>query len=64
LRIIYYFFATELQIWLMTLYGKHEADDLTSKEKKALKAALDAEIEARAQHRAAKRGPRRPRRFA
>lgn len=59
LRIIYFYFESEQQIWLMTLYGKNEAADLTPKEKKALKAALDAELKARTQKRAAPRGPRR-----
>lgn len=59
LRIIYFYFASEQQIWLMTLYGKDEASDLTPKEKKALKAALDVEVKARAERRAAHRGPRR-----
>jgi hypothetical protein len=36
LRIIYYHFPSDHQIWLMTLYGKDEASDLTAKEKKAL----------------------------
>jgi hypothetical protein len=47
LRIIYYFFLADQQIWLMTLYDKDEASDLTSKQKKALKNALDAELQAR-----------------
>ena len=47
LRVIYYHFAAEHQIWLMTLYSKNEAADLTSGEKKALKAAIVAESEAR-----------------
>ena len=59
LRMIYFYFESEQQIWLMTLYGKDEAADLTAKEKKTLKAALDREVKARAQERAAKRGPRR-----
>jgi|SRR6516165_3267902 len=59
LRIIYFYFESEQQIWLMTLYGKHEAADLAAKEKKALKAALDLELTARARKRAAHRGPRR-----
>jgi hypothetical protein len=61
LRIIYFYFESEQQIWLMMLYGKNEATDLTPVQKKALKAALDAEVEARAQVRAAHRGPRRSR---
>ena len=44
---IYYHFAAEHQIWLMTLYGKNEATDLTPREKKELKAAIVAESEAR-----------------
>lgn len=59
LRVIYFYFESEQQIWLMTLYGKDEAADLTPREKKALKAALDAEVKARAQKRAARRGLRR-----
>lgn len=59
LRIIYFYFESEQQIWLMTLYGKNEAADLTPKEKKALKAALEVELKARAEKRAAYRGPRR-----
>lgn len=47
LRVIYYYFEDEQQIWLMTLYGKDEAADLTTAEKKTLKAAMDAECEAR-----------------
>jgi hypothetical protein len=40
-------FAAEHQIWLMTLYGKNEAVDLTPREKKTLKAAIERECEAR-----------------
>jgi hypothetical protein len=47
LRVIYYHFPAEHQIWLMTLYGKNEAADLTPREKKALKAAIERECEAR-----------------
>lgn len=47
LRVIYYYFEQDQQIWLMTLYGKDEAADLTAAEKKTLKAAMDAEYEAR-----------------
>ena len=51
LRIIYYYFKSEHQIWLMTLYDKDEASDLTAEEKKALKAAIDSELETRAARR-------------
>ncbi len=44
---IYYHFAADHQIWLMTLYGKNEAADLTPGEKKALKAAIESECKAR-----------------
>ena len=54
LRIIYYHFASDRQIWLMTLYGKNEASDLTSQQKKALKVSIEKELAARA----AKRGTR------
>jgi hypothetical protein len=47
LRVIYYHFAADHQIWLMTLYGKNEAADLTPGEKKALKAAIEGECKAR-----------------
>ncbi len=48
LRIIYYYFPGHRQIWLMTLYGKDEASDLTPKEKQALKNAIEAELKVRA----------------
>src|SRR5690242_2733720 len=47
LRVIYYYLEDQQQIWLMTLYGKDEAADLTTAEKKTLKAAMDAERRAR-----------------
>ena len=47
LRIIYYSFSSDQQIWLITLYDKNEAADLTPKEKKALKCAVEAELKAR-----------------
>jgi len=47
LRIIYYFFASDQQMWLMTLYDKDEAADLTPKEKKILKGAIEAELQVR-----------------
>jgi hypothetical protein len=48
LRVIYFHFVSDRQIWLMTLYNKDEASDLTSKEKKALKGAIENELQARA----------------
>jgi hypothetical protein len=40
-------FLADQQIWLMTLYGKDEAADLTPKEKKTLKGAFEAELRTR-----------------
>jgi len=57
LRIIYYHFKSDSQIWLMTLYDKDEASDLTAREKKVLKASIENELEARAARRI--KGPRR-----
>jgi hypothetical protein len=53
-RIIYYYFPLEHQIWLMTIYGKDEADDLTPKEKKALHIAIAAELKQRQEKRSRK----------
>lgn len=47
LRIIYYYFLSDQQIWLITLYDKDEVKDLTPKEKKVLKGAIDAELKMR-----------------
>lgn len=56
LRIIYFYFESGRQIWLMAVYGKDEAPDLTAREKKVLKAAMDLEVKARAEKRATRRG--------
>jgi hypothetical protein len=47
LRVIYYHFKSDSQIWLVTLYDKNEASDLTEREKKALKTSIEDELEAR-----------------
>ncbi len=47
-RVIYFFFPEDRQIWLLTIYGKNEADDLTAEQKKALKTAIEAEKKTRA----------------
>ena len=47
LRVIYYWWSTGRQFWLYTLYDKDEMDDLTAKQRKALKEMLKAELEAR-----------------
>jgi hypothetical protein len=51
LRIIYYFFPEEQQLWLLTLYDKDEAIGLTSEQKRMLKAAIDLEKQARSKTR-------------
>ena len=51
LRIIYYFFPDEDQIWFLTLYNKSEADDLSPSQKKTLKEAIDSEKQARLKQR-------------
>lgn len=47
LRIIYYCFLSDEEIWLLTLYGKDEASDLSKDEKTQLRRALEAERAAR-----------------
>ena len=47
LRVIYYCFLDDGEIWLLTLYDKDEAADLTKDEKTQLKRALEAERAAR-----------------
>lgn len=56
LRIIYFYFESQQQIWLMTLYDKSEAADLTAQQKKMLAAAIAAELKARAEQRPARSG--------
>ena len=51
LRIIYFYFPSDHQIWLMTLYSKDEAADLTAQQKKALKSSIEMELAARAAKR-------------
>jgi hypothetical protein len=47
LRIVYYCFLSDEEIWLLTLYGKDEAADLSKDEKAQLRRALEAERAAR-----------------
>jgi len=58
LRIIYYYFLADQQIWFMTLYDKSEASDLTPQQKKALKNALEAELASRHSKRLAPKSQR------
>ncbi len=47
LRVIYYCFLSEQEIWLLTLFDKDEAADLTKDEREQLRRALEAERIAR-----------------
>jgi len=47
LRIIYYCFLSDEEIWLLTLFDKDEASDLTKDQKEKIKVALEAERAAR-----------------
>ena len=47
LRVIYYWWDGKNQFWLFTLYDKDEMDDLSHKQRAALKTMLKAELEAR-----------------
>ncbi len=47
LRVIYFWWETQRQFWLFTLYDKSEMDDLSPKERAALKAMLKQELESR-----------------
>ena len=55
LRVIYYLFEHDMQIWFLTLFGKDEAADLTAEEKRLLKVAIDEEKRQRARGRALRR---------
>ncbi len=55
LRVIYYLFLQEDQIWLLTLYGKDEAADLTAGERRLLKAAIEGEKRQRARRRSVRK---------
>jgi hypothetical protein len=47
LRVIYYCFLSDEEIWLLTLYDKDEAADLSKNERDLLRRALEAERAAR-----------------
>jgi hypothetical protein len=47
LRVIYFWWEAGRRFWLFTLYDKDEMDDLSAKEKKALKDMLKRELEVR-----------------
>jgi hypothetical protein len=45
--VIYFWWQEGRQFWLFTLYDKDEMEDLSPKERKALKEMLKLELEAR-----------------
>jgi len=47
LRVIYYYFEAEQQIWLITLYGKNEMEELSAGQKRELREAIERECAAR-----------------
>jgi len=55
LRVIYYYLISDAQIWLMTLYDKDKAADLSPAEKRILKAAIERETRQRAERRGSDR---------
>jgi hypothetical protein len=55
LRVIYYYMVGDSQIWLFTIYGKGEVQDLSPSEKRALKAAIEEETRRRSRRRSSGR---------
>jgi hypothetical protein len=55
LRLIYYYFLADPQIWLMTVYDKDSMTDLSPAEKHVLKAAIERETQDRARRRSERR---------
>jgi hypothetical protein len=51
-RVIYYYFASDGQVWLITIYDKDEIQDLSPAEKRTLKAAIEAETRRRSRRSA------------
>lgn len=47
LRVIYFYFSADWQIWLMAVYDKDEMSDLSVAEKKALRVAIELETSTR-----------------
>ncbi|MCY1303501.1 Toxin HigB-2 [compost metagenome] len=47
IRVIYYYWHGGPQFWLFTLYDKDELDDLSSDQRRQLKALLEREVKAR-----------------
>jgi len=59
LRVIYLYLAAEHLVWLFTLYGKDEADDLTPTQKANLRAAVEAELKHQQQQHVHRQGRNR-----
>jgi hypothetical protein len=55
LRMIYYHFPADSQIWLLTVYDKDTMKDLTPAEKRILKAAIQTEAQTRATRKTQRR---------
>jgi hypothetical protein len=55
LRLIYYHFLADSQIWLMTVYDKDSMTDLSPADKRVLKAAIERETQERARRRTERR---------
>jgi hypothetical protein len=53
--VIYYYLGSDSQIWLMTVYDKDTAKDLSLSEKRMLKAAIEEETRERARRRTGRR---------
>ena len=54
MRVIYYWWSGGAQFWLLTVYDKDQADDLTPSQREVLKQLLKIELEVGAlefQHR-------------
>ena len=47
LRVIYYFWTGGPEFWLFTLYDKDEMDDMTPKQREALKERVKGELKMR-----------------
>ena len=55
MRIIYYYYSSEFEIWLVTLYDKNEAKDISAQQKNAMKAFINEELRVREERKWRKR---------
>ncbi|MEX1127120.1 MAG: hypothetical protein WEB50_01000 [Vicinamibacterales bacterium] len=55
LRLIYYHFLADAQVWLITVYANDSMADLSPTEKRLLKAAIERETKERAKRRTERR---------